>query len=523
MLHVLDVPKGTKFFEFTRLGGSITAAGSSVPTHWAYASSIMLLIPYPGKRTVGSYEIDCGWIANTADHNGQKDVEQLDLDGIIVPKRYWSSLSPFATATDNLLSPNAATFMVTTIKRAATTRVRRFSHILPYMGTVGTDSSMVGVDSNRVTHPWMAVVGAKWLGTRLVYCIQRTMRVDAPATDPIYVDCYKFSDDWTMMVQWQLQLGKTGSALYGWQALLTAVENDVRGSALLKTPSLSTLSYAWETTVDFAPTKADIIDQFKIPDRTYVFRGELNPVWGDLAYDCYNQIQLWGNNGLAYLRDIAGITSAARSLIGVAKNLLGSKNFMAVSKELAGLFLSIRYGWCLTTKDTLSLVDADYERAYPQGRCKRSSAYTYFRNGYTITSRMAVYCRPYADCVSELAALVNMFDLDFTLENIWDMVPLSFVVDWVANVGDVLDRLDTLGEMEQFSIFLTGKTLKVETTLAVDEIRQLTSMSGNVSAKYYKRAYTTDVTLPSLASSRVANQKFNNWLEGSALVIQRLG
>jgi hypothetical protein len=115
-----------------------------------------------------------------------------------------------------------------------------------------------------------------------------------------------------------------------------------------------------------------------------------------------------------------------------------------------------------------------------------------------------------------------MIDLEITAENIWDLIPYSFVVDWVVNVGGLLDRLDILSKLDSFDIFLTGRSLKASTSLAADKIWQLSSCAGTVLARYYKRDYTSDVFPPSLASSRLFNQNYSHWLEGSALAVQRL-
>jgi hypothetical protein len=304
--------------------------------------------------------------------------------------------------------------------------------------------------------------------------------------------------------------------------IAAAVETPVRGTSVTKTPSAASVRTIYCERMDEPNPFSKEIRPFKFLEYTDVFRGKLNPVWGDLAYDCYSQIQLWDSNGLAYGRDLSRITIAVRDLVKSAKSILRLRSPKAAAKQMADLFLSFRYGWSLTCKDTLSLLEMDYERAYPHGRCKRSSSFTYFRDGVTITARMAIYCRPYSNCISELAGFLQMIDLEITAENIWDLIPYSFVVDWVVNVGGLLDRLDILSKLDSFDIFLTGRSLKASTSLAADKIWQLSSCAGTVLARYYKRDYTSDVFPPSLASSRLFNQNYSHWLEGSALAVQRL-
>jgi hypothetical protein len=362
-----------------------------------------------------------------------------------------------------------------------------------------------------------------WLSTNLLATVTSFRRLnDSSPGYTLSVYFWKFSDDYRDCVTWTSTVPMSGIRANAlpevyWKELCRV------GFGL----AIDRVPVTGRTVADsYATVRSGELPQLtfsKIMDRSYLFSGVLNPDWGDLAYDCYSQIQLWNSNAIAYGKDLTMITAAAKDLVASVKSLLLQKDAAGAAKHIADLFLSCRYGWYLSAVDTMSLLTADYDAAYPEGRCKRSSMYTYFRRGYTIEARMSVYCRPYSDSISDLASLLQMFDVELTLENIWDLIPYSFVVDWVVNVGDTLSRLDMCAQLDRFKIFLTGQTLKVTTQLAADKIPQLKDMIGHVNAKSYKRVYKPDVVIPpSLASSRNSDQNFKHWIEGSALAIQRV-
>lgn len=522
MLHVLNVPKGTRFMSMNVGGGSFYQYPSRYQiTHFFYRTSVVVLFPYPGAPTAFSERLDPGFLFQGATYGNLKDVEHLDLSGTIIPREYCGALSPKNPA-DTWKSPTCSTWLGLLVKRInGSTGLDYYTSICPYFATQGRTVDLVGdYTTSGKAYPWRASTAEFWPTTHVFCQLVYFDRTDLTTKPEVKCYCLKFSDDFTKFSQFQVSIDLAVSYRYAaWDSLVEAVRDRVHGDSILITPSVLTSSSAPELWADL-PSRA-FEWSGEVLDRSEVFSGELNPVWGDLAYDCYTQVQLWDNNAIAYGKDLAVITTALRSLVTSAKLLVGSKNPKAALKSLADLFLSFRYGWSLTCKDTLSLLEMDYARAYPQGSCKRSSSYSYFRNGYTMKARMSVYCQPYSNCISELAGFLQMIDLELTAENIWDLIPYSFVVDWVFNVGDLLKRWDVLGQLDRYNILLTGQTLEAMASMDASKIMRLSSMVGNVYAHYYKRAYTSDVILPSLASSRNSDQKFNNWLEGAALVVQR--
>jgi hypothetical protein len=305
-----------------------------------------------------------------------------------------------------------------------------------------------------------------------------------------------------------------------WEAYLDYWEQDMRIFSLSMIPS-EPISKA------YALLRGSIggLEDVYLPhyEKDELFPEDLTPHWGDLAADCYDQISLWSGNGGAYVRDMLQLSSLAKETISLVKDVAISKNPVAAAKSIASLFLSFRYGWYLNAVDTCSLVQADYDRLYREGRVKRSSSRNYVRNGTSVTARMSVYCRPYGNVVSDLVRWLKLMDFYPTWDNLWDLVPLSFVVDWFTGIGDVLKRTDLLRERSEHDITLTGFSVKTSVVLGSADKPLVSNAVGAVTATYYKRWYSTFPINPSVTSyAQSSKDGFTHWLEGSALVIQRM-
>jgi hypothetical protein len=106
--------------------------------------------------------------------------------------------------------------------------------------------------------------------------------------------------------------------------------------------------------------------------------------------------------------------------------------------------------------------------------------------------------------------------------NIWDAVPLSFVVDWFAPVGDMLERQETASYVATLpvrKVFLTR-----EITWAYREAFILDNgwpVAGQISRRIYHRVCSDSLPTPPL---RVDSPKglSNHWVEGAALLISNI-
>lgn len=125
-----------------------------------------------------------------------------------------------------------------------------------------------------------------------------------------------------------------------------------------------------------------------------------------------------------------------------------------IGKEAANRWLEYQYGWRPLMSDiygTATLIDEQAKRRLTIiGKGTHSSGvrptYTFpqVNSGIVLTKPMltsGAYCRVDWEVSNSVAAQLNRLGLTNILEIGWELVPFSFVIDWVAPIGDYLGAL----------------------------------------------------------------------------------
>lgn len=525
MLTLLNVPKGTLLL------------GSGSTTAYDLSLAVFSSWPKPGELSPksGILATHEGFLYESDGIFGQNPVEHLKLNGSIVDLSFSSGTSnlnasgkpsyagvpwikiPVNSAADGSGVPSYtyAQYVVPFGEYVSCTASRTVPAGRPYAGQLMALKMICGwcdVDTWFVATgsaaQWSARQGSGW---NMNFTVSVT-RINKERTKTGNAGG-SYSTPWTLQVNPVYTDTATWSEAVVAKAKLLASTITTYGSNYPGSNARYTSS---------EPSGSPVLPNFD-GLKEKMFPQDLNPVsWGDLAADCYSQIKTWDGNAAAYLRDSVLLVKAAKDTIALAKNIFVSKNPVQAAKSLASLFLTFRYGWCLQVKDTLSLLAIDYDRAYPHGLARRSSSRTYFRNGVPVTARCGVYFMPYSSKLTELEGFLRSVDFEFTLENLWDFVPLSFVVDWFTGLGDLFGRMDAMAQLDSFDVRLTGRSIKTAKSLPYQKTSGKTDWQGTIDATYYKRVYQTEPIQPSLISYRNPSQKFDHWLEGTSLIVQRL-
>ncbi|DAD50205.1 TPA_asm: maturation protein [ssRNA phage Gerhypos.4_51] len=106
-----------------------------------------------------------------------------------------------------------------------------------------------------------------------------------------------------------------------------------------------------------------------------------------------------------------------------------------------------------------------------------------------------------------------------TLQNIWDLIPYSFVIDWFLDIGSVLERVDSGQRLLRHDIRFSTESRKEIIRKKVTPSATF-PLSGDLSIKRYSRGTQDQCPVPPLTLSSTPTVT-NHWLEASALIIQR--
>lgn len=157
-------------------------------------------------------------------------------------------------------------------------------------------------------------------------------------------------------------------------------------------------------------------------------------------------------NGFTALPDVDNVENATqlsslgRSLLEIlnpkqlAKGIL-SHDPKVVAKALSNKHLAYKYGDRLTIKDAREMHDAfrNWSARKNGTQTRRAQMVEKLTDNLQVTHRIVMKAQRYNDAASRL--LLGAADLGILpdLNTVWNLIPLSFVVEWFVNVTDALE------------------------------------------------------------------------------------
>lgn len=241
-------------------------------------------------------------------------------------------------------------------------------------------------------------------------------------------------------------------------------------------------------------------------------------IWSDLVQDCVDQVRYVDVNTLSYVNELRDVAKL------IPKLPLGKKALSP--KAWASAYLCLRYGLNLTVKDTKALHDGIVGYMKSSRKLESSEATEYARHTsygdllglqYSDTYHYKVTYRPIP---SELMDFVRNWD-DWgvypTLSRMWDMVPLSFVLDWFAKVQNFLEQIDTAIKIPYYKVLGVCWSRKVIVTLPARNLFHNNFVVGQLIQTHYRRGTRKDLH-PLRFRIELAGE-FRNYWEALALII----
>jgi len=237
--------------------------------------------------------------------------------------------------------------------------------------------------------------------------------------------------------------------------------------------------------------------------------------YGELAMRATAKINDNPVNMVAFLRDIRKIHELVPKL----------QNFWKL-KTLADNYLTVEYG-ILPTIDDLKSIYTALRGIKPyldrNGFRVVTSAHTASSTRGNITFNLEQRIKVAVDEEdSGLLAIVNELDSKgflLTFENLWDLVPYSFVIDWVLDIGSFLERVDA--NLRHLRLGIRYATLSWKRTADIQLVPTPDfPYSGTISQVQYHRWVQGHCPAPPLFSD-VIPEDFDHWIEATALIIQR--
>lgn len=237
--------------------------------------------------------------------------------------------------------------------------------------------------------------------------------------------------------------------------------------------------------------------------------------YGDLAMQATAKVNANDVNMFAFLRDLR----KPWELVPKLRNLRNLKTW-------ADNFLTVEYGILPTIDDIKSIVTAlrgvkPYldRNGFKVVTAKYVNSKTVSNTTYSLEQRIKVAVDNEDAGLLALANKLDSMGFLLTLENVWDLIPYSFVIDWFLDIGSLLERADANLRILRLGVRYATFSWKRTATVKLQPTPNF-PYSGTISTVQYHRWVTDHCPEPPLSLPEVPSD-FNHWLEATALLVQR--
>lgn len=256
-----------------------------------------------------------------------------------------------------------------------------------------------------------------------------------------------------------------------------------------------------------------------LEDHYILSTGNLPPVeeehYGVLAMRATDKVNSNHVNMIEFLRDL-------RHPLEMFPKLKNLKNLGSISSD----YLAVHYGLLPTIDDLRKIWDSAKSRVVHTDK----SGYAIYRSSHSSESQNIDFCRSVVQRIKVAVenedegfkSLLNRLDDLGSLpktENLWDLIPYSFLVDWFVDVGGLLERVDAYNRIMRLRIPYVTMSRK-ETIDATFRVASGFPYHGQISRVHYQRWVSDQCPVPP-ASVSFGDLLSNHWLEAGALLLQR--
>lgn len=246
-----------------------------------------------------------------------------------------------------------------------------------------------------------------------------------------------------------------------------------------------------------------------------------NVHYGDLAMEASERVNANKVNMLEFMNDLRHPTELISSLASIA-DLRNLKSL----KKISGSYLGVKFGVLPTIDDIKSIVAACKRRRSYKDRSDfdvytAGKTQTLEQEGvsFKLEQHLKMAIAEEDDALDLLIERLESFGVFPTLENVWDLVHYSFLIDWFVDVGGFLERVDTRLRLLRLNIRYVTMSRKTWIDGYIP-VKLSSSLTGTYHQVRYHRWVSGQCPVPPL-SLKTPLADFNHWLEAAALIIQR--
>lgn len=243
--------------------------------------------------------------------------------------------------------------------------------------------------------------------------------------------------------------------------------------------------------------------------------------WGALSEQCMlTGDKAYQTNSAQYLLELNQLSTLLNPLLRLIRGGLSPK-------AAATAWLSYYYGARLTAKDTYAQISGIVRRSkraimdYDVLRARDANSVT-LTNGTTISGYRALtsYYQVHSNWLIDTYRTLRRYGLQPSLSLAWDLVPLSFVVDWFLPIGSYLEHFDGKTFEDSLTIIESLLTTKYVQKSRAD-LMGFSGVNGSITLSVYDRSITPGTIPRATFSPDPISFSGMKVLNGTALAVQR--
>lgn len=202
-----------------------------------------------------------------------------------------------------------------------------------------------------------------------------------------------------------------------------------------------------------------------------------------LIRDAIDNCRALDINTTAYLRDVRRIWSAIKPIFEVISRPLNPESW-------ANLWLTYRYGIRLFLKDSYKILqswESDRLATVPRfykGRSRLKASAEVLGFDTVLDCHLTIKGSDQPKSLDGFFRILRQADLLVTLNEAWDLLPYSFVLDWLLPIQDTLKDLDRNLDLYLYDIQDFIWSVKATTVIVPPDSLNVT---GSIEFSYYKR------------------------------------
>lgn len=250
-------------------------------------------------------------------------------------------------------------------------------------------------------------------------------------------------------------------------------------------------------------------------------------IFGDLCRRCAADSVALERNNIEFFSELPYIIDGIKDVYELVRGKIDVKT-------AASLYLSYKYGARLTVSDffnNLNDLKRQLEKVNHSFRWSRArevlpSPYLpILCEDCVDTYNYKVYYNPYDRGLKSIVSEIWNYGMFPTLQNSWDLIPLSFVVDWFTDISDRLSVYDAATRFATLDIISSVSSHKrvysgVDPRIIYPWIKA--TIIGKIDITRYSRYFDTGAVIAPTYVSQLGGP-FDNYAEAAALIIANSG